>query len=81
MKHFLKSAVAAVALIVAAGASFAADYAIMAPAAPGGGGLTVEALAEAALRPMLKQWLDANLPALVERMVAREIARITGGGR
>ena len=37
MKHFLKSAVAAVALIVAAGASFAADYAIMAPAAPGGG--------------------------------------------
>ena len=51
------------------------------PAAPGGGGLTVEALAEAALRPMLKQWLDANLPALVERMVAREIARITGGGR
>ncbi|MBU6206520.1 MAG: DUF2497 domain-containing protein [Alphaproteobacteria bacterium] len=28
------------------------------------------------LRPMLKDWLDANLPALVERMVAKEIARL-----
>jgi cell pole-organizing protein PopZ len=42
-------------------------------------GITIEAMAEAALRPMLKQWLDANLPPLVERLVAREIARITGG--
>lgn len=31
-----------------------------------------------ALRPMLKQWLDANLPEMVEAMVAREISRITG---
>jgi uncharacterized protein len=42
-------------------------------------GMTIEALAEAALRPMLKQWLDTNLPPMVERLVAREIARITGG--
>lgn len=42
------------------------------------GELSVNALAEAALRPMLKQWLDANLPQMVERLVAREIARITG---
>lgn len=42
------------------------------------GELSVNALAEAALRPMLKQWLDANLPHMVERLVAREIARITG---
>ena len=42
-------------------------------------GMTIEALAEAALRPMLKAWLDENLPGLVERLVAREIARITGG--
>lgn len=41
-------------------------------------GMTIEAMAEAALRPMLKTWLDANLPPLVERLVAREIARITG---
>lgn len=31
-----------------------------------------------ALRPMLKQWLDTNLPDMVEAMVAREISRITG---
>lgn len=51
------------------------------PAAVAGAasGVTVEALAEAALRPMLKAWLDTNLPPLVERLVAREIARITGG--
>lgn len=42
------------------------------------GELSVNALAEAVLRPMLKQWLDANLPQMVERLVAREIARITG---
>jgi uncharacterized protein len=40
--------------------------------------LTINQLAEAALRPLLKQWLDANLPPMVERIVAREIARITG---
>jgi cell pole-organizing protein PopZ len=30
------------------------------------------------LRPMLRDWLDANLPAIVEAMVAKEIERITG---
>ena len=30
------------------------------------------------VRAMLKEWLDAHLPALVEEMVAKEIARITG---
>ncbi len=28
------------------------------------------------IRPLLKQWLDANLPALVERQVRAEIARV-----
>jgi hypothetical protein len=27
---------------------------------------------------MMKQWLDERLPEMVEDMVAREIARITG---
>jgi len=31
------------------------------------------------LRPMLREWLDANLPRMVEEMVQREIARITAG--
>ena len=30
------------------------------------------------LRPMLKEWLDENLPEIVESLVTREIARITG---
>jgi len=29
------------------------------------------------LRPMLREWLDAHLPEMVETMVAREIAKIT----
>lgn len=39
---------------------------------------TLDGLVRAMLKPMLKEWLDARLPALVEDMVAREIARITG---
>ena len=33
------------------------------------------------LRPMLKQWLDDNLPAIVERLVRAEIQRVARGGR
>jgi uncharacterized protein len=33
------------------------------------------------LRPMLREWLDANLPAMVEEMVSREIRRITEAAR
>jgi cell pole-organizing protein PopZ len=32
------------------------------------------------LRPMLKDWLDQNLPAIVDEHVKREIGRITGQG-
>jgi len=42
------------------------------------GGDTLEALVREMLRPMLRDWLDANLPAMVENMVSQEIARITG---
>jgi cell pole-organizing protein PopZ len=41
-------------------------------------GNTLEALVRELLRPILKDWLDQNLPELVEGLVAREIARITG---
>lgn len=47
-------------------------------AAPTVAGRTMEDVVLDALRPMLKDWLDANLPALVEAMVAKEISRITG---
>ena len=33
------------------------------------------------LRPMLKQWLDDNLPVMVERLVRTEIERVARGGR
>lgn len=48
------------------------------PGALPSGDVSVNALVEATLRPMLKQWLDANLPSIVETLVAKEIARITG---
>lgn len=39
-------------------------------------GLTVEQLAEDLMRPMLREWLDANLPDMVERLVQKEIQRM-----
>ncbi|HKX22298.1 MAG TPA: DUF2497 domain-containing protein [Rhizorhapis sp.] len=40
---------------------------------------TLEGLVREMLKPMLREWLDANLPDLVEKMVAKEIARLTAG--
>lgn len=40
---------------------------------------TLEGLVRDMLRPMLGEWLDANLPDLVEKMVAKEISRLTEG--
>jgi uncharacterized protein len=42
------------------------------------GGDTLEGLVREMLKPMLREWIDANLPELVERLVAKEISRITG---
>lgn len=39
-------------------------------------GSTVEAMVAEMLRPMLKDWLDANLPAIVEAQVRKEVERI-----
>ena len=41
---------------------------------------TVEDLVQDMLRPMLKTWLDVNLPPMVERLVRAEIERISRGG-
>jgi cell pole-organizing protein PopZ len=40
---------------------------------------TVEDLMKEMLRPMLKAWLDENLPSLVERLVQAEIERVSRG--
>lgn len=42
------------------------------------GETSLESLARELLRPALADWLEKNLPAIVERMVAAEIARIVG---
>lgn len=58
------------------GALEALSRMVVKPEAPGADSL--EALVREMLRPMLSDWLDAKLPAIVEAMVAREIARISG---
>jgi cell pole-organizing protein PopZ len=40
---------------------------------------TLEDVVRELLRPMLQQWLDANLPGVVERAVAAEVERIARG--
>lgn len=40
-------------------------------------GTTVEDLVTEMLRPMMKTWLDNNLPQIVERIVEREIRKLT----
>lgn len=42
------------------------------------GETSLEGLTRELLRPMLAEWLDKNLPSMVERMVQAEIARIVG---
>jgi len=42
------------------------------------GGPTIEDLVREEIRPLLKEWLDANLPPLVERLVRTEIERVVG---
>ena len=58
-------------------AGLAASFARPEPVAETGGtGPTVDELARALLRPMLKDWLDANLPGIVEAAVRKEVERI-----
>ena len=45
----------------------------------GNTGATIESMMRDMLRPMLKEWLDENLPSVVERMVEKEISRISRG--
>lgn len=42
---------------------------------------TLEDIVKEMMRPMLKNWLDENLPGMVERIVRAEIERVARGGR
>ncbi|MEX2453767.1 MAG: DUF2497 domain-containing protein [Rhodospirillaceae bacterium] len=44
---------------------------------PSIGPKTIEDLVKEVMRPMIREWLDGNLPGLVERLVTREIQRLT----
>jgi len=41
-----------------------------------GGGRTLEDIVVAMLKPMVKEWLDANLPTIVEEKVEEEVQRV-----
>ncbi len=45
------------------------------------GGETIEDMIRTMLKPMLNEWLDAHLPDIVERLVSREIQRLSLPGR
>jgi cell pole-organizing protein PopZ len=47
----------------------------------GDGDQTLEQLVKDVLRPILKEWLDANLPGMVERIVREEVERIADRAR
>lgn len=66
-----------------AAASAASAFAGLASAArrptedvPAVAGPTIDELARSLLRPMLKEWLDAHLPGIVEAEVRKEVERI-----
>ena len=44
-------------------------------------GPTIEDIVRQEIRPLLKAWLDVNLPPLVERLVRTEIEGVVGRGR
>ena len=65
----MRESLAALAVLAEPGAS---------PQIVRSGETSLEGLTRELLRPALAEWLDRNLPPLVERMVAAEIARIVG---
>ncbi|QWC56783.1 DUF2497 domain-containing protein [Erythrobacter sp. 3-20A1M] len=66
-RHAMRDNLAALAMLAEPGAK---------PQIVRSGETSLEGLAREMLRPMLAQWLDENLPPMVERLVREEIARI-----
>ncbi len=65
----------------AAGAQIAQSFGELAEMFDGVERPTVEQMAQDMLRPMLQDWLEDNLPTLVERLVREEIERVARGPR
>lgn len=66
----------AAASAASAFAGLAASFRTPDPIPTGGTGPTIDDLARSLLRPMLKEWLDAHLPGIVEAAVKKEVERI-----
>ncbi|MCM2292928.1 PopZ family protein [Allorhizobium sp. BGMRC 0089] len=64
-----------------AGAQVARSFEELAAAVDGQQRRSLDEIAQDMLRPMLQEWLDDNLPTLVERLVREEIERIARGSR
>jgi cell pole-organizing protein PopZ len=64
-----------------ASAAVAGAFASLSSSLLMGNARTLEDLVTEMLRPMLKTWLDENLPAITERLVKAEIERVARGGR
>lgn len=62
-------------------ASVSAAFDALANTVPAENARTLEDIVKEMMRPMLKQWLEENLPGLVERMVRAEIERVSRGAR
>ncbi|MDX3925435.1 MAG: DUF2497 domain-containing protein [Shinella sp.] len=59
----------------------AQSFGALAEAMDAGPRRSFDEIAEEMLRPMLRDWLDDNLPTLVERLVREEIERVARGPR
>lgn len=64
-----------------AGAQVAKSFSELAAVFNGLEHRSLEEMAQDMLRPMLQEWLDDNLPTLVERLVREEIERVARGPR
>ena len=62
-----------------AGAAVASSFDDLARTIAGLSAADIRVIAQETLRPMLKGWLDDNLPSLVERLVREEIERVSRG--
>jgi cell pole-organizing protein PopZ len=63
------------------GRQVAAAFGELSDAVASRGKKTFDEMAEEMLRPMLQDWLDNNLPTLVERLVREEIERVARGAQ
>lgn len=64
----------------AAGRQVAAAFGELSDALMASRRRSFDEIAEEMIRPMLQEWLDNNLPTLVERLVREEIERVARGG-